>query len=261
MPQGKVASWRKMSTKSFDFSLGGVGGGPRGAEGDPPGAGPAPDVAEAEVSRPTFWEDLYARGQDAWELGAPAPPLRALLARGRFPSGRAAVLGCGRGHDARLLAAHGHAVWGFDFSPTAIAEARRLTPSAPGGAEGAAPPRPLFEQRDVFSLPEAYPGFFELLWEYTCFCAIDPARRPEYVQVVRRILKPAGLLAALFYPLREGSGGPPFPTSQAEVRRLFEPSFAFLEATTPAESIERRRGIEWLVIMRPRRSAAPAERA
>ncbi len=243
-----------MSTESFVFSLGDVGGGPRGAEGDPPGA--ASEGAEGAVSRPTFWEDLYARGEDGWELGAPAPALRALLARARFPSGRAAVLGCGRGHDARLLAAHGHAVWGFDFSPTATAEARRLTPSAPGGAEGGAeggaPLRPTFEQRDVFSLPETYPGFFDLVWEYTCFCAIAPARRPEYVQAVRSILKPGGLLAALFYPLREGAGGPPFPVSRAEVRRLFEPHFAFLEAETPAESFERRRGLEWLVVMRPR---------
>ncbi len=242
-----------MSTESFDFSLGDVGGGPRGAEGDPPGA--ASEGAEGAVSRPTFWEDLYARGEDGWELGAPAPPLRALLARARFPSGRAAVLGCGRGHDARLLAAHGHAVWGFDFSPTAIAEARRLAPPAPSAPGGTTGPRLTFEQRDIFELPGAYPGFFDLVWEYTCFCAIEPARRAEYVEAVRRILKPAGLLAGLFYPLREGGGGPPFPTSQDEVRRLFEPRFTFLEAAPPAESVERRRGLEWLVLMQPRPSS------
>jgi len=161
------------------------------------------------------------------------------------------VLGCGRGHDARLLAARGHAVWGFDFSPFALAEARRLTGAAAGRAEGGASPRIAFEERDIFRLPEAYPGFFDLVWEYTCFCAIDPARRPEYVEAVRRILKSDGLLAALFYPLREGSGGPPFPTTQGEICRLFEPHFAFLEAAVPAESIERRRGSEWLVLMRP----------
>ena len=34
--------------------------------------------------------------------------------------------GCGRGHDVRYLARHGHAAVGFDFSPAAIAEARAL---------------------------------------------------------------------------------------------------------------------------------------
>lgn len=239
-----------MSTESFVFSLGNSEGVPRGREGGPRESGD--EAAEAEVSRPTFWEDLYARGEDGWEQGAPAPPLRALLARRRFSPGRAAVLGCGRGHDARLLATRGHAVWGFDFSPTAIAEARRLTPAAPAPAEGGWPPGITFEQRHVFSLPGVHPGFFDLLWEYACFCAIHPARRPEYVQVARSILKPGGMLAALFYPLREGSGGPPFPVSREEIRRLFEPCFTFLEALVPPESVEPRRGLEWLVLMQRR---------
>src|SRR5574341_1665212 len=106
-----------MSTETFDFSLEDAGGAPRGG-GDSIGAGA--DGAWAEVSGPTFWETLYARGEDGWGLGAPAP-------------------------------------------------------------------------------------------------------RPECREAVRRILKPNGTLAALFYPLREGSGGPPFPVSQDEIRRLFEP--------------------------------------
>ena len=239
-----------MSTEYFVFSLGEGGGGPDGGGAAPSGTGG--EAGEDRVSHPTFWEDLYARGEDGWELGTPAPPLQALLARRHFPRGRVAVLGCGRGHDARLLAAQGHAVWGFDFSPTAIAEARRLAPPAPSAPGGATGPRLTFEQRYIFDLPGAYPEFFDLVWEHTCFCAIDPARRAEYVEAVRRILKPAGLLAGLFYPLREGAGGPPFPTSQDEVRRLFEPRFTFLEAAPPAESVERRRGLEWLVLMQPR---------
>lgn len=247
-----------MSRERFDFSLGNCSAKSPETPFGPLEGGPVVPAggagAPAEVSRPTFWEDLYARREDGWEIGGPAPPLEALLARRALPLGRAAVLGCGRGHDARLLAAYGHHVWGFDFSPFAIAEAKRIAEVAPrpNRATGAAPPGGLrFEQRDIFTLAEAYPAFFDLVWEHTCFCAIDPARRPVYVQVVRGILKPDGLLAGLFYPIREGSGGPPFPTTQAELRGLFEPSFTFLEASIPAESIERRRGIEWLVLLRP----------
>ncbi len=247
-----------MSRESVDFSLGNCPPEPSGTPFGPLGGGSvgasSGDGGPAEVSRPAFWEDLYARREDGWEIGGPAPPLEALLARRPLPRGRAAVLGCGRGYDARLLAACGHEVWGFDFSPFAIAEAKRLAEGEPQAraAAGALSPGALrFEQRDIFSLADAYPAFFDLVWEHTCFCAIDPARRPEYVQLVRGILKPDGLLAGLFYPLREGSGGPPFPTSQAEVRGLFEPSFTFLEAAIPAESIERRRSIEWLVLLQP----------
>lgn len=194
------------------------------------------------VGEPAYWEAAYARGADRWELGEPAPPLVALLNDHPPPPGRVAVLGCGRGHDARLLARRGCEVWGFDFAEPAIREARELARHDD--------PAPRFEQRDLFTLPEAYPAFFDGIWEYTCFCAIDPARRSEYVSVVRRILKPDGWFLACFYPIREGTDGPPFPATEAEIRRLFTPAFTFAESYAPAESAERRAGLEWMVMAR-----------
>jgi len=116
----------------------------------------------------------------------------------------------------------------------------------------------VFEQRDIFDLARDYRGFFDGVWEYTCFCAIDPARRPEYVRLVREILKPGAWLLACFYPLRDGTDGPPFPTSEAEVRTLLAPHFIFLESYLPAESVERRQGFEWMVMARARDSSAGA---
>ena len=80
----------------------------------------------AGVSTPEFWTDLYARGGDGWELRQPAPALVEFVERTPPAPGRIAVPGCGRGHDVRYLARHGHAAVGFDFSPAAIAAARAL---------------------------------------------------------------------------------------------------------------------------------------
>jgi 2-polyprenyl-3-methyl-5-hydroxy-6-metoxy-1,4-benzoquinol methylase len=80
-----------------------------------------------------------------------------------------AVPGCGRGHDARLLARLGHRVVGFDFVPEVIGAARELAKHERMDVT--------FETRDVFGLADAYPRFFDGVWEYTCFCAIDPLRR------------------------------------------------------------------------------------
>src|SRR4029453_16580379 len=80
----------------------------------------------AGVSRPDFWDALYAAGGDGWELGAAAPPLVDVVERTPPPRGRAAVLGCGRGHDARLLAARGYEVVGYDFSTAAVEAGRAL---------------------------------------------------------------------------------------------------------------------------------------
>lgn len=217
------------------------------------------DLALPPVSSSGFWEDLYAGGNDGWELGTPAPPLASWLARGgRFPplrpgkapdgagslpsqgeAARIAVPGCGRGHDARLLAHHGYEVWGFDFAEAAVAEAQAL-------ARREAIPV-IYERRDIFTLDADYRGFFDGVWEYTCFCAIDPARRAEYARLIHSILRPQGWLLACFYPLRDGTDGPPFPLSHSDIEQALARHFRIAEAGPPADSVERRRGLEWLV--------------
>ena len=217
------------------------------------------------MSTAGFWDSLYAGGQDGWELGGPAPGLEDWLASasGRFSSlssiecggpemapalpqsadtrarPRVAVPGAGRGHDARLLARHGYRVDAFDFADAAVAEARRL--AASDGVDV------VVEQRDVFTLGEDYAGAFDGVWEYTCFCAIDPSRREEYVRVLHTILRPGGLLLACFFPLREGGDGPPFPISRGDIDRALGGRFTVLRAGPPGRSAERRRELEWLV--------------
>jgi methyl halide transferase len=215
------------------------------------------------VSTAGFWDGLYATAQDGWDLGVAAPALEDWLASGRFSSlssikcggpemapalpqaadtrfrARVAVPGAGRGHDARLLARHGYRVTAFDFALAAVAEARRL--AAADGVDVAV------EQRDVFTLGEDFAGAFDGVWEYTCFCAIDPARREEYVRVLHTILRPGGLLLACFFPLREGGDGPPFPVSRADIDRALADRFTVLRAGPPGRSADRRQNLEWLV--------------
>lgn len=197
-----------------------------------------------DVGTPAFWQGLYQRGADRWELGGPTPALVAHLARTPPPPGRVAVPGCGRGHDCGLLARRGYRVRGFDFAPSAIREARRLA-----AGQGLAVD---FETRDVFGLAPDYAGSFDGVWEYTSFCAIDPARRPEYVALLAALLRPDGWLLACFFPVRAGEGGPPFPATEAEIRRLFEPRFVFLDAYVPEASPAGRQGAEWMVYARRR---------
>ena len=195
----------------------------------------------SEVSRPAFWEGLYQAKDDGWEVGEPAPPLVRILS-GEPPAptgGKVAVIGCGRGHDARLFARHGYQVWGFDFTEYAIREARRLAEEEGLDVH--------FEERDVFRLPDEYTGSFDLVWEYTSYCAIDPARRDEYISAIREIIAPEGALLALFYPVREGTDGPPFPTTEEEIRDRIGREFLIDTMVTPVDSLPRRQGKERLV--------------
>jgi hypothetical protein len=195
----------------------------------------------ADVSVPGFWTDLYARGGDGWELRQPAPPLVEFLERTPPPAGRVAVPGCGRGHDVRHLARHGQTAVGFDFSPRVIGEARALAKADGVRAE--------FVERDIFTLDRDYARAFDGVWEYTCFCAIDPRRRGEYVETMAAILKGGGWLLACFFPMRRRGAGPPFPVSEREVRRLFARRFRIERAFTP-RSVRPRQGQEWLVLLR-----------
>src|SRR5439155_15356587 len=97
------------------------------------------------------------------DLTAPAP-------------GRVAVPGCGRGRDVRFLSRPGYSAVGFDFSAAAVAAARELAKTDNGSEE--------FVERDIFTLAGDYGRAFDGIWEYTCFCAIDPQRRAEYVRTM-----------------------------------------------------------------------------
>ena len=61
----------------------------------------------ALVGDPERWDQRYREGSDGWELGRPAPPLELFLCQhpaAPRAGGLVLVPGCGRGHEAALLA-------------------------------------------------------------------------------------------------------------------------------------------------------------
>ena len=195
---------------------------------------------DPDVSSPDYWSDLYRRGEDGWEKGLPSPPVVS-LARTLAP-GRVAVLGCGRGHEASALAALGWEAVGFDFAPEAVAAARRRTKGKRGLR---------FEEADLFDLPARHAGTFDAVCEHTCFCAIDPKRRPAYVRAAAALLRPGGVLFGVFYA-HGNPGGPPFTTDVAEVRRRFGRAFRIDRLEVAPDSFPNRQGKELAAVFRRR---------
>jgi methyl halide transferase len=199
-----------------------------------------------------FWDRFYEEagtGAPPWDAGGPAPPLSRVLAREAYLATPrdVAFVGSGRGHDAIAWALPGHRVVGFDFAPLAIEDATRRAEAA--GVAG----RCRFERRDIFTLGEAYPRAFDAVVEYTCFCAIPPGRRADYVRNVAAALRPGGLFVGLFYHI-PGVAGPPFPVRREHVAGCFladsASPFELLSEERPADSVERRVGKEQLMIFR-----------
>ena len=190
-------------------------------------------------SRPSFWAEKYQPDYPPpWDLGQAAPPFVEFLdAHPELTPGKTAVVGSGLGNDALLLAQRGFDVMGFDFVETAVARAIRAAADAGLSAK--------FLQRDVFELGNEFAQQFDFVVEHTCYCAIDPARRNDYVQAVYEILKPGGHFIGLFW-CHDRQGGPPFGSDMKQVRDRFTTKFKILSFDLAQTSIESRQGQEYL---------------
>lgn len=192
----------------------------------------------SSITEPHYWEQRYQEDTPRWDLGQPAPPfVHFLSSPAAPPPGRTAVLGCGRGYDALLFADHQFEVVGFDFAPSAIADAKSLAQASGSTAQ--------FLQRNVFDVATEFNHYFDYVVEHTCFCAILPEQRPTYVQLVHSLLKPQGELIGLFWT-HNRLGGPPFGSTSAEIHQLFKADFALLSWETPSNSVPERQGEEHL---------------
>jgi len=198
------------------------------------------------VPRDLQWQRRYEEDDTPWDKGAPAPALAAFL-REKPMAGRVLVPGCGRGHEVRLLGAQpGVSVVGLDLSATAIEQAKALqSPSAP-------PADISFIAGDFFRLPQELKGSFDWLVEHTCFCAIDPRQRPDYVRAAAEALRGGGKIFGIFYLDPGGAGGPPFAVSREKLDRLFDPHFTVVGEWVPQETFTGREGREWVRIMQKR---------
>ncbi|MCA8935892.1 MAG: methyltransferase domain-containing protein [Planctomycetes bacterium] len=212
---------------------------PTGAPPDSP-----EDGSDQEVSKPDYWNAIYLENESpGWNIGQPAPALIHWLENAGAKPGRVCVPGCGYGHDVRLLAEHGFDAVGVDFAPLAVARANEHSIGAPGKFE--------FRQADVFELTKTEHEQFDYFYEYTCFVALEPSRRAEYVQLALSVLKPGGLLIGCFYN-HGREGGPPFDVTREEVLALYEPHFEIRTLEVTPHSIERRAGHElWAEFAKP----------
>lgn len=199
-----------------------------------------------DVNHPAKWEADYRRGTAGWSLYTPTPVFQSVLAEGVFSPGRMLVPCAGLGHDAREFARHGFDVVAVDFAEDAVEAMRHAlqTAGTPSTAHE-------IIQGDLFELPASRNESFDYVLEYTCFCAIDPARRAEYADVIARVLKPGGIYIALAFPLDEHDGGPPFTVKTDELIGLFEArGFILLRREIHPATIKPRKGREELIVMR-----------
>lgn len=194
---------------------------------------------------PVDWQAAWKAGTTPWDAGASPPALVELLASDRVPPGRILVPGCGTGYDLGALARDDREVVGIDLSEEARAAFVAAHPDLPGTV--------VYEVTDFFSY-DAGPGF-DFVWDYTFFCALGPDQRESWAQVMKRSIKPSGLLATLIFPFEDPISereGPPWPINTELVRSFVESAFDEVEVREPKVSHPGREGKERLAIWRRR---------
>jgi len=182
------------------------------------------------------WAARYREEDTPWNHGDPHPEVARLLAIGEFPfperGRRALVPGCGPAHDACAIAKLGFTVTGIDYT-TEAGDLGRKALEASGGEL-------LCEDALAHEPPEPY----DLLFEHTFLCAIDPSDRPKYGEMAARVLRPGGLLVAIVFPVDRprGEEGPPFTLTLEDMGEVLGVSF---ELRSHSEIERTREGREW----------------
>ncbi|MDG1702039.1 MAG: methyltransferase domain-containing protein [Opitutae bacterium] len=189
------------------------------------------------------WDKAYQEGVTPWDKGCASPPLAQWLQKHRL-SGEGLVLGCGLGHDVRLLASCCDQVTGMDISQTAINKARKMNRLN----------NVSYKVADFFNLEDFFTQSFDWIVEHTFFCAINPSMRQSYVENLIKVLKPNGYFLSVFF-LKDGcnsnSEGPPYKINKEAVEGYFGSHFEVIESYIPQVHYDSRpHGSEYLCLMR-----------
>ncbi|GAV67149.1 TPMT domain-containing protein [Cephalotus follicularis] len=183
------------------------------------------------------WEKSWEQGVTPWDLGQPTPVILHLLKAGALPKGRALVPGCGTGYDVVAMACPERYVVGLDISENAINKALEMSSSLPNADNFT------FLKADFFSWRST--ELFDLIFDYTFFCAIKPEMRLAWAQKMRDILKPGGELITLMFPVDDHVGGPPYKVSISEYEKVLHPmGFKAISIVDNEMAIGRRMGKE-----------------
>jgi methyl halide transferase len=187
------------------------------------------------------WQNAWIEGRTGWDAGASPPVLVELVESGALPTGRILVPGCGAGYDLLTLAGPDREVIGIDVAPAA-AERFEALKRAHGIRRGVD-----YRVTDFFAFePEAK---FDLVWDYTFLCALDPSMRSRWSERMHELLTEDGEIVALIFPVDPvplNPGGPPYPMTPELVVELLAPAFEPHTLEPVVHSHPGRQGKEWL---------------
>ena len=190
-----------------------------------------------DVSSDKFWNQCYIDNKTGWDIGT-ATPVFKKWADSLPKKSKILVPGAGNGYDPLYFSSLGHDVTAIDFSEAAIKSIKQKANSKNLKIN--------VLRYDFFDLKNKFKDEFDFIVEYTFFCAIDPQKRLDYINIACDLLKDDGYLIGLFLPLNKGlsEGGPPFAVKENEIKSKFSKKFNLIDSYTHPLSIDARKNNE-----------------
>ena len=190
---------------------------------------------------PEYWDKKYSLNESQWDIGSPTPIFMDWFKKNKEIK-KILIPGCGKGHDAFFLATLGHDVYALDFSKQAIGFMHKSAKKKNININ--------ILNNDIFNMRQYY-GFFDIILEYTFFCAIPPASRKKYIKTIFNLLNNNGKFIGILLPINKkiNEGGPPFGVNLPEVLDMFTKYFKIIDCYQSDLSIKSRIGNEKFVNM------------
>ncbi|DBA92759.1 TPA: hypothetical protein ACH3X1_002954 [Trebouxia sp. C0004] len=158
----------------------------------------------------TIWKAGLEPGQ-AFDASATSPALLAVIEQGKLEVRGKKVLvpGCGRGYDVIEFAKQGAlSVKGMELVPEAAAAAQAYVNQSE--LDHIQRERTEIVTGDFFEITAQHA--YDIGYDYTFFCAMEPVMRKKWAQAWSSWLQPGGELVTLMFPVEaEGREGPPWP--------------------------------------------------
>ena len=183
-----------------------------------------PQFPRHDPATPAFWDVRFEADFMPWDQGAVPHCLADYVSRHPAPQ-RVLIPGCGSAHEARLFLQAKWPVTAIDFSPAAVAHARKVL--GPLGA--------VLREVDFFGRALAGERV-EIIYERAFLCALPVERRQAWAERVAMLLPPGGKLIGFFY-FDQTAKGPPFGIDTEQLNGLLSTDFELLEDIAPQDSI------------------------
>ena len=183
----------------------------------------------------SFWSEKYQSNQIGWDIGSISTPIKDYIDQLEDKDLAILIPGAGNSYEAAYLFEQGFTnVSIVDIAKEPLDNFKKSVPDFP---------KDKILQEDFFT----HEGSYDLIFEQTFFCALDPSLRVNYIDKMKDLLKLNGKLVGLLFDFRLDDIGPPFGGSEDAYTIDFKKRFHLKTLAPCYNSIKPRQGKELFI--------------